>query len=159
MPWTRRQFITEAFSEIGIGSDFSLSVDMLESARTRLDAMMAEWNGRGLRLGYPIGANPTDGDLDDVTNVPDSANEAVFLNLSVRIAPSFGKTLMPETKASARAALNTVSLRNTSPPTMQLPSSMPRGAGAKPWRNNENPFMPEPIDPLLAGDDGEISFD
>ena len=159
MPWTRRQYITEAFSEIGIGSDFSLSTDMLESARTRLDAMMAEWNGRGIRLGYPIGADPTDGDLDDVTNVPDSANEAVFLNLAVKLAPSFGKTVMPETKVSARAALNTVSLRNTSPPVMQLPSSLPRGQGNKPWRNSVNPFMPEPTDPLLAGDDGEISFD
>jgi hypothetical protein len=159
MPWTRRQFITEAFSEIGIGSDFSLSADMLESARVRLDAMMAEWNGRGLRLGYPIGANPTDGDLDDVTNVPDSANEAVFLNLAIKIAPSFGRTLMPETKASARTALNTVSLRNTLPPVMQFPSSLPRGAGQKPYRNDTSPFFPEPTDPLLAGEDGEISFD
>ena len=157
MPWTRRQFINEAFSEIGIGSDFDLGPEVLESARARLDGMMAEWNARGIRLGYPIGADPNDGDLDTVTGVPDAANQAVYLNLAIVLAPSFGRTPMPETKANARRSLSTIEARSAQPRQMQYPAQLPRGAGAKSWRYRR-PFYPRPEDPILAGPDGPLDF-
>jgi hypothetical protein len=40
----------------------------------------------------------------------------------------------------------------------QLPSTMPAGAGNKPWRNYDNPFLQRPVDPVLAGQDGQIEF-
>ena len=160
MGWTRRQFCETALEEIGIAPDtFDSQPELLESARKRLDAMMAEWNGRGIRIGYPIGSDPNDGDLDDATNVPDSANEAIYLNLAMRVAPTYGKQVMQQTMSAARAALNTVSMRATSPPTMQMPGTMPAGAGNKRWRNNASPFLSPPSDPLVAGDDAEITFE
>ena len=39
-----------------------------------------------------------------------------------------------------------------------MPKHMPAGAGHKTWRNNDDPFLREPKDPLLAGDDGPIEF-
>jgi len=39
-----------------------------------------------------------------------------------------------------------------------LPGSMPAGAGNKPWRVYDDPFLRRPVDPLLAGQDGPIEF-
>jgi hypothetical protein len=74
MGYSKRQFVYAAFEEIGLASYvFDLQPEQLESARRRLDAMMADWNGKGIRLGYPIPSSPQDGSIDEQTNVPDSA--------------------------------------------------------------------------------------
>jgi hypothetical protein len=44
------------------------------------------------------------------------------------------------------------------PVQQQLPSTMPAGAGNKPWRVYDNPFIRPPVDPVLAGQDGPIEF-
>lgn len=158
MGWTKRQFISQAFEEVGLAAYvFDLTPDQLQSAMRRLDSMMAAWNAKGIRLGYPIPANPEDGDLDDVTNVPDSANEAIYLNLGVRLAPGFGKAVSTDTKSAAKQAYDTLLSIAAMPAEQQLPGTMPAGAGNKPWRT-DNPFLNAPDDPLLAGGDGEINF-
>jgi hypothetical protein len=54
MGYTKRQFISAAFEEIGLASYvFDLQPEQLQSALRRLDAMMADWNAKGIRLGYP----------------------------------------------------------------------------------------------------------
>ncbi len=159
MGWTKRQFVMAAFEEIGLAADvFDVQPSQLASALRRLDAMMGEWNGRGIRVGYPLVSSPSSSSLDTDTQVPDSAIEAVFLNLAVRIAPGYGKEVLPSTKASAIRGYNTLLARAVKPIEQQFPGSMPRGAGQKPWRFDE-PFLPEPTDPLLAGEDGPLEFD
>jgi hypothetical protein len=159
MGWTKRQFVTQAFEEIGLAAYvFDLTPEQLQSALNRLDSMMASWNAKGIRLGYPIPASPQDSDLDEATNVPDSANEAVYLNLGIRIAPGFGKAVAMETKASAKAAYDTLMSLAAMPPEQQMPGTMPSGAGNKPWRVYDDPFLRKPVDPLLAGNDGPIEF-
>jgi len=140
--YTKRQFITAAFEEIGLASYvFDLQPEDLQTALRRLDAMMAEWNGKGLRLAYPIPLSPEDADLDTETTVPDWANEAVITNLATRLASGYGKTVPPDTKMIARQGYNTIMSRAAMPPQQQMPHSMPRGAGRKPWRYDD-PFMP-----------------
>jgi len=159
MGWTKRQFVTQAFEEIGLAAYvFDLTPEQLESALRRLDSMMASWNAKGIRLGYPIPASPDGSDLDQETNVPDSSNEAIYTNLGIRLAPGFGKTVSPDTKAMAKMAYDTLLSRAAMPPEQQLPGTMPSGAGNKPWRTYDNPFLNKPVDPLLAGEDGPIEF-
>jgi len=99
MGYTKRQFISAAFEEIGLASYvFDLQPEQLESALRRLDAMMADWNAKGIRLGYPLPSSPQDSTLDEETLVPDSAYEAIICSLGIRLAPSFGKQVMIETK-------------------------------------------------------------
>jgi len=76
----------------------------------------------------------------------------------MKIAPSYGKHLMPETKATARETYNTLISRAAMPTEQQLPSTMPAGAGNKPWRVYDNPFLRPPVDSVLAGQDGQIEF-
>jgi len=159
MGWTKRQFVTQAFEEIGLAAYvFDLTSAQLESAMRRLDAMMASWNARGIRLGYPIPSSPQNSSLDQETEVPDSANEAIYSNLAIKLAPGFGKTPSVETKAAAKMTYDTLLSRAAMPPEQQLPGTMPSGAGNKPWRTYDDPFLRKPVDPLLAGEDGEIEF-
>jgi hypothetical protein len=160
MSYTRRQFVEAAMAEIGLAAYFyDLTPDELQAACRRLDALMADWNGRGIRLGYPIPGSPESTSLDTETNVPDSANMAIICNLAVQLAPSYGKQVMPETKANARQGLTTLMARATQPREMQFPSTLPAGAGNKPWRTTMDPFLTPPQDPILSGSDGVLEFD
>lgn len=159
MGWTKRNFVVAAFGEVGLASYvFDLTPEQEQDALRRLDSMMGTWNGQGIRLGYPLPASPGDSSLDEETNVPDSANETVYQNLAVRIAPGFGKTVSPDTKTSAYAGYNAMLTQAVGlPPEMQLPGTMPAGAGNKPLGVGR-PFLNQPEDPLLAGQDGPIEF-
>ena len=158
MGYSKRQFVTAAFEEIGLASYvFDLSPEQLESALRRLDAMLAEWNAKGIRLGYPLPGSPENSNLDAESTVPDSANEAIITGLAVRIAPSLGKQLMPETKVTAKQGYNTLLARACQPIEMQLPGTLPAGAGNKPSRFSD-PFLYPPSDSIDAGSDGPIEF-
>ena len=159
MGYSKRQVVNAAFEEIGLASYvFDLQPEQLQSALRRLDAMIADWNGKGIRLGYPIPGSPQYSDLDEPSEVPDSANEAIITNLAIRIAPGYGKVVMPETKAVAKDSYNTLLQRATAPIPQQMPVTMPSGAGNKPWRVYDNPFLSQPVDPLTAGPDGPIEY-
>ena len=159
MAYTKRQFVEAALTEIGLASYvFDIQPEQLEYARRRLDAMMADWNGKGLRLSYPIPASPEQGSLAEETNVPDSANEAVILNLALRLAPSYGKQIMPDTRLLAKTAYDTVLQRATAPIELQFPDTLPSGAGNKYWRDADDPFMPTPVDPVETGPEGILEF-
>lgn len=159
MGYSKRQFIEAAFAEIGLASyAFDLQPEQLEAARQRLDAMMADWNGKGIRLGYPIPVSPQDGSIDEQTNVPDSAYEAIICSLAIRLAPSYGKQVMNETKATAKQGYDTLMQRATAPLEQQFPNTMPSGAGNKPWRVYDNPFLRPPVSPVEAGPDGPLQF-
>jgi hypothetical protein len=159
MGYTKRQFILAAFEEIGLAAyTFDLQPEQLESARKRLDAMIADWNGKGIRLGYPIPSSPQDGSIDEETNVPDSAYEAIICSLGIRLAPSYGKQVMPMTMATAKQGYDTLLQRATFPLEQQMPSTMPSGAGNKPWRVYDNPFVRPPVDPVQVGPDGPLEL-
>jgi hypothetical protein len=158
MGYSKRQFVSAAFEEIGMAEYvFDLQPEQLQSALNRLDAMLAEWNAKGLRLGYSLPSSPQDSDLDEPTFAPDSAWEAIITNLAIRIAPGYGKAVSPDTRVTAKAAYNTLLQRAAFPLEQQLPETMPTGQGNKPWRW-DNPFVPRPVDPVDAGPDGPIEW-
>ena len=158
MGYSKRQFVTAAFEEIGLASYvFDLQPQDLETALRRLDAMIAEWNAKGIRLGYPIPGSPQFSDIDAQSEVPDSANEAIICTLAMRLAPGFGKTLNALTASTAKMGYNTLLSRAAMPMVQQFPRTLPAGAGQKPWRWDD-PYMPQPIDPVTAGPDGPIQY-
>lgn len=159
MSWTKRQFITTAFEEIGYADYvFDLQPEQLEKALWRLDSMMASWNAQGIRIGYPLPSTPEDSSLTTETSVPDSANMAIYMNLALVLAPTVGKMVSPETKAGAKTAYDILAQRAAAPVEMQFPGTLPSGAGNKPWRNTQDPFLNNPTDPIDAGSDSAIDF-
>ena len=90
--------------------------------------------------------------------MPDSSNEAIYTNLGVKLAPSYGKQVMADTKMTAKESYNTLLSRAAMPVEQQLPGTMPAGAGNKPWRVYDDPFIRRPYFPVLAGQDGPLEF-
>lgn len=159
MGWTKRQYVEQAFTEIGLaGYIFDLTPEELQTALRQLDSMMAAWNAKGIRLGWPMPSSPQNSDLDDATNITDAANEAIYCGLAVRIAPTFGKTVGGQTQFFAKQAYDQLLAIAAAPLEKQFPQTLPSGAGNKPWRNNDSPFVNPPVDPLLSGPDGVIEF-
>lgn len=155
MSYTKRQVVEAAMAEIGLASySFDLMPEQVEAALRRLDAMVAEWNARGIRLAYAVPDNPTNSDGSADSGLSDSAWEAVITNLALRVAPSYGKAVSPETKITARHALNTLMARSAMPPEVCLPA-MPSGAGNK---NFDNPFLSTPTENLIVGPDTTLDF-
>lgn len=158
MSYTKRQLVEGAYAEIGMASFvFDLEPEDLQSALRKLDSMMAMWNGRGIRLGYPVPLSPESSSLDEDSNLPDWSVTAVIASLGIQIAPSYGKAVSTETRLNARDAYNVLLSRAAYPIEMQLPNTMPTGAGNKPW-TVDGPFMADPVDRLLAGPDSLLTF-
>jgi len=156
MGWTKRQFVQRAFEEIGLAQYvFDLLPEQLQSAIYRLDAMCESWNGLGIRLGYPIPSSPQYSDLDEQTNVPDCANEAIYTNLAIKIAPMFGKQMAPPSMINAKNAYNAMLTKLVPVPQMQL-GTLPAGAGQK---RVYYPFIVQQADPITTGYDGFLEYD
>ena len=137
MSWTKREFVTQALEEIGLASYvFDLQPEQMNSARIKLDAMMAAWSAIGINVNYPLPSNLGDSDLDEDSGVMDAANEAIYLNLAIKLAPSYGKQLSVDTRISAKTAYDSLLARLVRKPEMRLPSSMPIGAGHKEFTGN-----------------------
>lgn len=160
MSYTKRQFVTAAFDEMGMADyAFDLAPEQLDTAVRRLDGMMAQWNAQGMRLGYPLPSSPQYTDIDAETDVPDSAIEAITLNLAVRLSPSYGKTPHPETKQNAKLAYRDAARHLAFPDEMQIPGGYPMGAGTKNTSGVHSPFTQPPVDPTIDIPVDEIGFD
>ena len=159
MSYTKRQFVNKAFSKIGLGVAFDLQPEQLQTGLEELDAMMAEWNSQGIRVGYPIPSSPENSDLDQETEVADSTWSAIFSNLAVRISPDFGKIISPELKKAATMSYSNL-LRDRFQIEERDYQSLPKGAGNKPWRySSTNRFLAKKQQTIDAGKDGKIDFD
>ena len=160
MTWTKRQLVEEAYGELALqGYVFDLSPEELQTGLRRLDTMMATWEGRGVRVGYAMPSSPADSDLDTPSGLPDYAVETSYLNLAIRIAAGAGKALSPETKRVAAEGFNVLLFAAAQPQQQQLPDTLARGAGNKPWRTTDQPFFPTPNqDPLQIAQGGDLQI-
>jgi hypothetical protein len=159
--WTKGDLVNAAFEELTLaeGDGFGITPDEEARALKRMDAMVATWAAKGVRIGYAFPSSPSASKLTDLAGIPDSAAETIFLNLAKRMAPGYGKQLNPETVAAARDGYDTLLWAAAMPPEQQLPHTMARGAGAKPWRTSNRPFLPRPdTDPLRNNDSGDLTI-
>lgn len=160
MSWTKREIVVQAFEEIGYASYiYDAMPEQLDSVLRSLNSMLASWNAIGIRIGYPIASNPNDDDLNQDSQITDSAIEAVYTNLAIRIAPRFGKTIPQELRQTAKSTYDNLLTKLAMPPGMQFPNTLPSGAGNKPWRSPYRVFLDTPTDPLLADNSDQIEFD
>ena len=147
--WTKRQLLEQAYAEIGKAAyDFDLQPEELQSGLRVLDTMMSAWAIRGIRIGW--GGGDGLGDVDLLSNVPEWAVEAIYLNLAIRIAPSFGRAVSPDTKAAAKAAYDTVLSRVVTPRDRQITGYA--GSG-NPWQR-----LVADEEPLYTTDGGTVIY-
>lgn len=161
MSWTKRQLAEEAFAELALaGYTFDLTPEEIMTAIRRMDSMMATWGATaGIRVGYNATVDPLSSDPDQESGIPDWCNEAVYLNLAIRLCGAFGKPLPRTTAATAREAYDSVlSLCSSRIPEMQPMANTPAGAGWKYGRRGYGPFLRPPVDRLTTGEDGLLEF-
>lgn len=161
MSWTKREIVQNAFEEVGLASyAFDLQPEQYQAGLRRLDNMMATWNSRGLRIGYPLADSPAGSDLDQDATVTDEAIEAIVGNLAIRLAPMLGKTVSPDTKATARSAYMALLSRRSQTIEMQIDAgAIPAGQGTKCWRVNGDPFLAQEDRGLTVGPDAVLDLE
>jgi hypothetical protein len=152
---TKQQLIEDAYGEMGIAAySFDLDPEEEQAALRRLNAMWATWEAAGIRQGFNF-----PGAIGEDSGLPDVAVEPTVCELAVRLAPSKGKVVSPDTKRNARDGLAALYAIAAAPIEQQLPSSLPRGAGNKAWRNPLDTFYPVPDDdPLQVDDEGDLDI-
>jgi len=157
MGYAKSYFVLKAFEEIGYAAYiYDVSPEQQNSALETLDDMVAGWNAIGIRLGYPLPSSAGQSSLDQDTNVPDSARLGLIAKLAIAIAPRFGKTVSAETKATAKQFYDNLLVQLAQPIEQRYPTTMPLGAGNKPWRWTAGPFVWRGPQPVQAGNDGNI---
>lgn len=133
--WTKQQLVLKAFGATGIveydGTD--MQPEMLQDGLSSLDAMMAEWDSRGIRPGYLGSTTPTEGDLGQDSGLPVWAIRAVYTNLAIELAASLGREVSPRIAGIAANSYAALAAVFAGPVPMRLPPNMPAGAGHKGW--------------------------
>ena len=155
--WTKRQIIEQAFEEIGLASYvFDLTADQLESALRRLDLMVASWQARNIQIGYPLPASPENSNIDEEIQTSLNNNEALVLNLAVRLAPAYGKSLSPDTKATAKLLYDQLLIEAAMPYEQQFMRTLPLGAG---FKRTDQVFVNVPdLNPLIVENNDQMLF-
>ena len=161
MAYTKQDVIQQALTEIGLGDYvFDASPQELQYALRRLDGMMAEWNNKGIRLGYSLPSSYDKSSLSDEMEVTDMALEAMYTGLAVRIAPSLGKIPSPDTKTIARRSYMGLLTKSAVPLAKDIDNRMvPAGQGHKTWRYNHDPYLGGPGQIVDTGPDDELEFE
>ena len=157
MSWTKKQIIEQAFEEIGLASYiFDLTPDQLDSALRRLDLMVASWQAKNIQIGYPLSTSPQNSDIDTPIETSLNNNEALVLNLAVRLAPAYGKSVSPDTKATAKLLYDQLLIEAAAPYEQQFPRTMPLGAG---FKRTDQVFVNVPdLNPLVVESNDQMLF-
>lgn len=143
MATTKREIVLDMFEMIGLASyEFDLQPEEMDSARKRLDRMMAAWGGLGINMGYTQPTDPNDSDLDEDSGLPDTAIAGVAANLALLVAPGKGKTLSVDVRLIAKQFYNGILAQFSKVPNMQLPDNLPVGAGNKRLPSDLQYFQP-----------------
>ena len=153
MSWTKKQLIEQAHVELGLSSyAYNLQPRQLQDAMIKMDGMVSGWETSGIYIGYPIPTTILGGDLDQDTTIDVRANEAIYLNLAIRLAPSFGKQITNETRVSAKTAFNRLLNRATIAPELAHADNSFAGAG-----NKRRTYLPN-VDITVARSKDEIDI-
>lgn len=160
--WTKGQLVSKAFGELALAG-FVVDIQPEEEldAITTMDAMVAEWEGKGIRLGYAFSASPDEANPATPSGLADADVRPVYTNLAVAIATSYGKQLQPSTLMAAGAGLRTLQGRVAAALAKQgqgRPTTLPVGAGSR-WHGNTYPFFPpQTEDPLQVSNSDDMTI-
>lgn len=135
---TKRELVARALEELAMAEYiFDATPEELQSFRRRLDAIAAEWDGQGIRVGYNFGT-----DINAESGVPDTMTDCFAIHLAIRMGPSFGKAITAETRIAAAASFNAMLVARRVMPEIPLPASMPIGTGIKAGVMESQYFQP-----------------
>lgn len=155
MSWKKRQYIEQAFGAMGLASYvYDLQPEQWRTALNTLDRMMALWDTKGMRVGYPLPSNPDDSQLSDLCECPDIANAAIVPNLAVLLCPEYGKTAALELSSAARDTRVTLAGYCAQPGEIAWGRNIPSGAG----NGHSNIYLAQD-NPIATGSDSNLGIE
>ncbi len=122
-----------AFEDCGLaGYEFERTPEEIGAALRKLNAMMDEYPWSQLGFVKPDYGN---GLPEDLSGLPRDVTNAVVGYLAMRIAPNFGMTLSPESRASLARSFMLMQSQYATVRSMYYDPRTGRGMGNKPhWR-------------------------
>lgn len=93
-----------------------------------LDRMMTALPSQGITLPYILTKPPV---ATDQSGIPDYAEQAIILNLAIKILPLLGRQASVDLRADAKTSLD--GLRDQEAPPVSTNPYMPIGAGGSRW--------------------------
>lgn len=157
--WTKGDIAKEALAELGLPSyEFDLPSDQIISIIVRLDAMLSEWDTKGIRFGYALADGPRDSWPEQPSGLPDTAVFAVLPNLAINISDLFGRQPSPGLTNRAKTTFESMCTTFSKPRQFRWPSTMPFGAGNKPYRTSNRQFAGTTLPPTVQNPVTQIDF-
>lgn len=125
---SKSSLVEGAYEYCGLnGFEFERTPEEMTSGLRHLNALMAEWLGDGIDLGFDF---PTYGQglLEEPSGVPDSACGVIHQMLAQRLNPALGGSLSEDAKAALALSYNNLRARTAATPpsrtsSFRLPSS------------------------------------
>jgi P22 tail accessory factor len=146
---TKGDLVNAAYEEIGLaGYIFDIQPEEVQTGVRRLERFMLMLDGRGIRLGYNAAASVSLATANDPTGIPNWSEDAIIPLFALRLAPTLGKQISPDTRTAARRGLNALLVGTYTIPSMQMPRHMPIGTGNR--RNVKNQQFFAPVDRLTT---------
>lgn len=140
---TKGDLVNAAYEEIGLaGYVFDIQPEEVQTGVRRLERFMLMLDGRGVRLGYNAAASASQANANDDSGIPDWAEDAIVPLFALRLAPTIGKQVHPDTRLAARKGLNALLVGTYEIPSMQMPRHLPIGTGNRRNVKNQNFFAP-----------------
>lgn len=94
--------------------------------------------------------------IDEEIQTSLNNNEALVLNLAVRLAPAYGKSLSPDTKATAKLLYDQLLIEAAMPYEQQFVRTLPLGAG---FKRTDQVFVNVPdLNPLIVENNDQMLF-
>lgn len=127
---TKSDIVNAALNKLAVtGFDYEVDPEELKSGVTALEYLMADWDARGIKIGYRFAADPETADITADSGLPDIAYRAVTYQLAIDLSDTYGKQVTQSVSAGATSAmtglLNAIQWR----PVVQYPNRMPIGSG------------------------------
>lgn len=127
---TKSDIATAALNKLGVtGFDYEIDPEELKTVVTALEYLMADWDARGIKIGYKFAADPETADITADSGLPDIAYRAVTYQLAIDSADSYGKQVTQSVSAGASSAMSALLNAIQYKPVVQYPNRMPLGSG------------------------------
>jgi hypothetical protein len=126
---TVAQIIKYALQEILTqASESPLEADEYQDCIFALNAMMNEYEGQGLNLGWSDVSN-----LGDEITSPTSTHSGIISNLAIRVAPQFMGSVTPQLMDKAARGEKLFNHIGVELDQTEFPSGLPLGSGNDRW--------------------------
>ena len=158
MVWTKKELIDAAFDELALGDGaYNMEPEQYKSAMMKLDAMLTLWAAKGVNLGWNSVSTPSQDpyDTNKSSNIPEFANEAVYLNLALRLANSYGRVVNQDCRSLASTAYRDLLNVLSRTPTSKLNGSTMFGAGDSIVGTT---ILSNPVDTSIGTNKSELEF-